>query len=364
MCKKHFMLLFSIFMVFTTSCNPPLKNQVIIDENFPLSKRWTFESDVPIYSIGVSDGWIAISQENGVTALETATGEVLWKLNIPLNNNSPLFVSEGYLISAEKTQIDVIDKTGKPVSKVEVALQGEVEQILAVYSDFIFVRRFPSWNLEVYNMWTGNKVWELVVHRANVTIDYDSAAEIVYITTTGFVGAYEIANGNEIWRISKVTRSGILDSDTFYYSLENSANSVSISAINIQNLDKIWKTDVLLGNREVYNLTTVDDMLIVSTDFGIISLDKKDGHELWKSETNEYFYGKLVQVNHILYARGTDTKIIYAISPENGRYVGYLHLGNPPLLISTFHKEYEIVYESDNLLIFTLKNAVYAYQVK
>jgi outer membrane protein assembly factor BamB len=265
---------------------------------------------------------------------------------------------------AEKSQIDVIDKTGKLVYKVNLALQEESEQILAVYSDYIFVRRFPSWNLEVYNMWTGIMVWDLVVHRATVTVNYDSATEIVYITTTNFISAREIATGNEIWRIDKVTRTGILDSGVLYYYSETSADSGSISAVDIKNRDKTWKAEMLLKNRAVYNLMIFDDTLIVSTDVGLIALNKKYGHEMWKSETKDFFYGKPVLINNVLYARGTDTRIIYAISPENGRYLGYLHLGHPPLLISTFHKEYDIVYKYGDLLIFPFEKTVYAFQGK
>ena len=354
--------LFLISFVFIMSCNLLQPRQTVRAEKFPLAESWSFVSDVPIYSLAVLDDWIAVSQKNGVTALDPETGQSLWKLDFTLNKGSSLFVSEGYLIAAEKNQIDVIDKTGKLVSKVDLALAKESERIEAVYSDYIFVRRFPSWNLEVYNMWTGQMVWNLEVLRANVSVSYDPSTGIVYITTTSFICAREIATGNEVWRIDKVTRTGILDAGTLYYYQELTAFTGVISAIDAQNPDNTWNAEILIKNSDTYNMMIFDDTLIASTDSGLIALNKKDGRELWKSETNESFYGKPILINNVLYARGTSSRIIYAISPENGRYLGFLHLGNPSMGSITFYKEYDIVYKFGDLLIFPFEKTVYAFQ--
>lgn len=361
---KQKTLFTSLLALIIVSCNLVQANQVIVNDEFPLVERWSFVSDSSVYGLAVSEGWVAIGKENGVSAVDAKTGHLLWDLDFPLNVGSPLFISEGYLIVAEKSQIDVIDKTGKLVSKVDLALQEESELIEAVHSDYIFVRRFPSWNLEVYNMWTGKMVWDLVVHRANVTISYDPTTELVYVTTTESISAREIATGTEIWKMAKITRTGLLDTNILYYYEETSANSGSIKAFDIQKLSTVWKTDSLIENRSIYNLVVFNNMLIVNTNYGLIAFDEKDGREVWKSQTNDQFYGKPVMIDDILYVRGTDTKIIYAVLPENGQYLGYLHLGNPSLLISTFYKEYDIVYNSGDLLIFPFNKTVYAFEAK
>jgi outer membrane protein assembly factor BamB len=102
-------------------------------------------------------------------------------------------------------------------------------------------------------------------------------------------------------------------------------------------------------------------MLIVGTNFGLLSLDKKDGHELWQSETNDSFDAKPIIINDMLYARATNTSMIYAISPADGRYLGYLKLGESSLL-GISHPEYDILYQTGEFLIFPFENTVYAYQ--
>jgi hypothetical protein len=83
--------------------------------------------------------------------------------------------------------------------------------------------------------------------------------------------------------------------------------------------------------------------------------------ELWQSETNDSFDGKPVVINEVLYARGTNTSVIYAISPANGRYFGYLNLGDSSIL-SISQAEYDILYQTGEFLIFPFENTVYAYQ--
>jgi len=41
----------------------------------------------------------------------------------------------------------------------------------------------------------------------------------------------------------------------------------------------LWDAQIPYGVRTaIYNLTVYDNMLIVGTNFGLLSLDKKDGH--------------------------------------------------------------------------------------
>jgi outer membrane protein assembly factor BamB len=361
---KQKFLIAILLIVLLTSCKVSPKNQLIKNENFPLSERWSFTSSVPIYKLAVGEGWIAVGEDDGITAIDINTGKFMWKLEFPLDTISELVFSEGNLIAAnkDKMQIMAVNKLGKITSSFYLH-SSESFQVLAAYSNYIFIRRVPSWNLEVYDMQSGNNLWEISVDRGSVSINYDSSKDNVYITTSSFVSARKIATGDEVWKINEVIRTGVLDLDTIYYYSEAS-NKGFVSAADAQNSEKIWKTEIPLDIRtSVYNLTALNDILFVSTDFGAIAINKKDGHEMWISETNDFFYGKPILINNVVYIRGASTKMIYAINPENGQYLGYLKLDKQsPLGLA--QRNDDIVYKSGEFLIFPFVNTVYAYQIK
>lgn len=363
---KQKLLAFLLLICLLTSCNPIQENLGIRGENFPLTQRWSSHLDGRIYGLAVSDDWIAVSQSNGITAIDTETGSYLWNLSFPLDKDSLLLFLNGNLVVASFSQMKVIDKSGEELSTINFHSQNESPQIVAAYSNYVFVRMTPSWKLEIYDIQRGTLAWEIPVGRGGLSISFDEITNIVYLTTTSFVSSHDISNGSMIWKIDKNTRTGIFDAGVIYYSSESSGNenAGNISAVDARSLDLLWDANIPNGVRTaIYNLTVIDNMLIVSTDFGLLAIDKKDGHDLWQSETSEFFYGKPVFINDVIYVRGTTTSVIYAISPTNGRYLGYLHLENSSIL-STPQREYDIIYKTDRLLIFPFENTVYTYQIK
>ncbi|MBV6397147.1 MAG: Outer membrane protein assembly factor BamB [Anaerolineales bacterium] len=350
------------------SCGFFQPSQVIENEKFPLDELWSVNFNIPVYKLAASNEVIAIGTSNGVQAIEASTGKSLWILDFPLDTDSILAFTGNNLVVADSAakQIIIIGPEGNEIRRFNLDSEGDF-QVLAVHSKFVFVRTVPSWNLEVFDLQTGMKNWQILVDRGDVSISFDSASEVTYITTSSFVGAYDATSGNEIWKFSSETRTGVLDSGVLYYYSEDTKNNKNvgyISAIDIQDGSQLWSVEIPLEIRTaIYNLATFNDLLIASTDFGLIALSKIDGHEIWQSETNEFVYGKPITINDFLYARGTNTRILYAISPDNGSYVGYLKLGTPPLL-ATSQRENDILYRSGDRLIFTFGKLVYAYQMK
>lgn len=350
------------------SCGIFQENQIVKDKNFPLDMLWSIDLDAPVYKLATTNEVVAVGTADGVKTINVDTGKWLWNFEFPLDTDSLLAFTEKNLVAADSInkQIVIIGPEGNEIKRFGLA-STEDFQVLAVYSSYIFVRRVPSWNLEVYDLNVGVRTWQILVDRGNVSIGFDPSSSITYITTSSFVGAYDITSGNEIWKFYKETRTGVFDSGVLYYyseGTENNINTSQISAVDVQNVNHLWSIGVPLKVRTVvYNLTILNDLLIASTDYGLIALSITDGHEIWHSETNEFVYGKLIMINGIIYARGTNTRVVYAISPDDGSYLGYLELGTPPLL-ATSQRDNDILYKSGNCLIFTFENTIYGYQIK
>lgn len=347
-----------------TACNPNQVSSKIKSENFPLTQRWSFPLNGRIYGLAVSDGWVAVSQSNGITALDTETGGYLWDLSIPIDTDSLLLFLKGNLVVASSSQMLVIDQAGEELASINFDPPNERAQVVGGYSNYVFVRRVPSWKLEIYDIQTGTLAWEIPAGRGTQSITFDEITNTVYLTTTRFISAHDISNGNLIWKIDTNTNTGTFDAGVIYYSsdLLRNENIIPVSAVDVRSLGLLWGAQIPYGVRtSIYDLTVYENMVIVSSNFGLLSLDKKDGHELWQSETNDSFDGKPVVINEVLYTRGTNTSVIYAISPANGRYFGYLNLGDSSIL-STSQAEYDILYQTGEFLIFPFENTVYAYQ--
>jgi len=201
-----------------TSCGVFPKGQIIKNKGFPLNERWSFSMNGGIYGLAVSDDWVAVSQSNGITAIDTETGSYLWNLSIPVDIASLLLFLNENLVVASSSQMMVIDKSGEQLSTVNFDSPNERAQIVAGYSNYVFVRRVPSWKLEVYDIQQGTLAWEIPAGRGTQSITFDEVTNIVYLTTTRFVSAHDISNGNLIWKIDTNTNTGIFDAGVIYYS--------------------------------------------------------------------------------------------------------------------------------------------------
>jgi outer membrane protein assembly factor BamB len=346
------------------SCGIFPKDQTIKDEDFPLRERWSaLLNGFGISRLAVSEDWIVASQSNGVTAIDTKTGNLLWNREFQVDIDSQLLFVNGNVVVASLDQMKVLNKSGEELTTVRFDSGDESAKIVAGYSEYIFVRRVPSWSLEVYHIPTGQLVWEIPFGRGGMSVSFDDNTNVVYLTSANYVRAYDISSGDLIWKIDRNTDNGALDMDVLFYSSDLAENEkiLQVSAVDVQSLNVLWDAQIPYGVRTtIYNLAIFDNMLLVGTNFGLLALDKKDGHELWQSQTNDSFFGEPVVINDVIYERSAGEYTIYAISPTNGQYLGYLRLGKSSLPIS--HSDDSIIYATGEVLIFPDKNTVYAYE--
>ena len=364
--KQKTLLMLMIFVYLLTSCRSSDTDSIIKETRFLLSEGWSYQLGYRVYRVAILDDWIAIGKSYGIESIDAKTGRAMWTLSFPLETESLLSFSDGNLIASDDSQIRVIDKSGEEVSSINMDSRKDRAQIIAVYSSYVFVVRIPSYVLEVYNIKTESIIWEKLVDRGGVTINFDLDTNTVFVTTSRFVAAHDVLDGSPKWEIDQIARTCVLDQGVlYYYAVEpTDADRGYVIAVDSKSSDQLWKVEIPLTERTaVYNLAVLNNALIGSTDSGLIAIDKQDGHSLWQSETNDFFFGKPVVINNVIYIRGTTSGQIYAISPENGHSIGYLTLGEPSLL-SLAQDEYDIVYVTENALIFPYANTIYSYSLK
>jgi outer membrane protein assembly factor BamB len=344
------------------SCGVFESDTSITSSNFPMKEVWSSKFDFAVYKLGVADDWIVVGQSTSLTAIDTESGQTLWKMDIILDLDSLLPISDDLLITASKNQLLVVDKTGQTVSTIDFDPKRGSVEIVGAYSHFVVVKRVPPYTLEIYDIESEKMIWEVQIDRGGESINFDPVTNTVYITSSRFVGAFDAVDGNSLWKKSTVARTAILDSGVLFYHWENEGGKMGyISAIDAQSSNLLWEIEMPFEIQDhIYDLSICDNYLVANTNFGMIVFDNKDGNELWRFNTTEFHYSNPVCMDKTLYARGYSTSKIFTFSLDGGYYLGVLNLGSPSLF-DVSHPEYELVYKSGEFLIFPYENTVYAY---
>lgn len=353
----------TLMLSLVASCSSLQTEIIIKNDNFPMMNVWSYKNQEIITKLAIAEGWLAIGSENQVVAIDTITGSFLWRLGYSLESSSELVFSGEYLIITDITtrKILAITKSGEVVKSFFINSE-ETFEVLAAYSNFIFVKRIPSWSIEVYDLNSGKIIWSSIVDRGDTRINFDDSTDTVFFTTSGYISKQSVYTGDIIWKIDQETQSGFLNSGSLYYYSNTYANENGyIISVDAKDSDPIWKTNMLNIDLRINNFALLSNFLLASTNYGLIALDKNNGEIIWTSETEEYFYGKPIYINNLIYIRGTNTDTIYAIDPNNGQYVGFLKLGAPSIYGLSLEKD-EVIYQYKNLLIVPYLDTVYVFQ--
>lgn len=357
--KKLIPIVVTIFIL-VMSCGVFEADTSITSSNFPMKESWSSKFDGAVYKLGVTDDWIVVGQSESITAIDTESGKAMWTMDITLDTDSLLLISDDVLIAASSSQLFVINKAGEKLHTIKLSSKQSTE-VVARYADYVFVYRRADGVLEAYSIQNEKLAWDIRTHRGGVTVNFDPSISTVYITSSSYVSANNIVDGSEIWKIQTVARIGVLDSGVLFYYWEAPRITSHISALNAGNSIQIWDIETPYNLQDgVFDLSIFDNKLIETTDLGVAAIDKKDGNKLWQLKLTDFVYSKPMFISNVIYTRGITVSKIYAISIEDGRYLGSLKLGDPSLL-STSQPDYDLIYKSGEFLIFPYIDTVYAY---
>ena len=219
--NKFICLLFLIIIILiTNACNTNKPEISFVESSFPLKQKWGFDTGKRINSLAVSNHWVVLGTIDGIVALDSNTGQLLWTSDYLVDPESPIIITEEYLIASNSKQISMVSDIGQHLLTIDLSSNQEDAEVISSYSNYIFILRRPSWILEAYNLVDGSRVWDLSVGPGGLDINFDTLTRIVYITTMESVRALEISSGKLLWEFSQKVITSTYNSGILYFVAE------------------------------------------------------------------------------------------------------------------------------------------------
>lgn len=323
--NKRLLVILGFLWLFTNSC------RVFASENhpdvgeFPLVLTDSMEIE-KVQRIAFSDEWIAVQTPGEITAIDLKTKNVLWKIqSLAPDIDSEFEIVDDNLIFASQDEVFILAKNGERIPLTLNPNQDQLIRLIAVYHSYIYVIRGGDWTLEVYDFAKNSMLWQRWVGRGNTSVFYEGQKNVGFVVTPRGIGAFNNSTGELIWEHKREILHSTINSDTLYL-LEQENDVYKISAIDINTQHEKWKKPVSFdANEKIYQMTVLDNLLVLSTRKGVLALEMNSGEVVWQSITGDIFYTKPVLISDFIYARGA-SNVIYAIASTNGKVKGSLDL--------------------------------------
>ncbi len=357
------LILFITLAIMLTSCKSA-KDQLPIDSNFPLQQVAKFSFDETIERLAISDTWVAMQTADGLIGFDMNSSETLWSIpfDVWYATGSKFQIIDDYLIAASDTQVALISRDGQ-LTPLNIASSegGKIWRLVAVYPNYVYIIRGPDWTLEAYDITENRLLWQITVGRGGADVFYDPARGITYITTRDYsIRAIENATGVVLWTLDKRVLHSAFDANILYLcEPTNKENVYQFSALDVVSQDIIWTTEID-GISSVYRLTSLNDLLTISTEDGIIAVEKSNGKELWHALENDGFVTAPVEFNDYIFAKGA-SHTIYAVSPTNGNLIGYTILESKNNLIEPAYEAEGEIHLLDGTLVLNTRESLIIY---
>ncbi len=361
---KKYRMIFRLLIVsvFLASCARSQATEDVENNNFPLQQKWAVSTGDDIYNLAISQGWIVIGTPFKLIAVDPATGFSLWEKDLHLNTDSPLLIKDQMVIAADSKKIELIERNGNELASIQLETQEGSAELLAWAADYLFVIRRQTWILEVYDVKKLELIWSIYIDRGGIRVHFDETTGIAYITTLSDIRAINPSTGEIYWTIPKTVIASFYDSGILYFaeSIDNESG-VRFVAYNVTSKSEEWESERFYQNLVSVNaLTTSSEYIIISTQTGLIALDKHNGEPRWKSERTDDYFVSPVQLGDIFYVKAPMERTVFAVSPDK-RSVGYLKYGKPVVFSQSYNEYHSGIYTTMNLVIFSSNNMVYAY---
>jgi outer membrane protein assembly factor BamB len=345
------------------------------ETNFPLKRVASISIDGVIRDIAVGETWIALhTHDDKIIAIDINTHKILWETSMDVNNYGESFkMVDNKLFASSQDQIIIVDQQGQ---EKEIALAPLKEnfpspiniiKVAAISPDYLYVIRGSNWTLEAYDISQNTVLWEKQVGRGIGSIFYDISKNLAYVSIGYSVYAFENNSGKLLWEIDAVS-GRYFEGDVLYMFTDISSNDIEtlheINAVDIKNKKKLWLDSLVLPpNYRVNDLMIVGNSLIVGGD-GIIAIDKSVGKQMWTIDVHkigEEFEAPIIEFNKVLYAVGSASGTVFAISLTDGSVIGTVNLESDNLLSSDSNTG---VYNLEDGILFNTRTTVVIYKVK
>jgi hypothetical protein len=357
----------TLILLTTLSCSlfgyPPAASG---DKDFPLVRFLTFPVNGTIREMAVGDTWLAYHTMKEITAIDLDTQKVIWQMDFPVIESEEGFQIIGdQLIASSRSQIISLDRQGNQVNLLTLKPADSSEYILKViglYPNYAYVILGPMWTLEAYDI--ANKVVLWKTDRMENAF-YEPLTNIVYaITRAGNIQAIDNNNGTTLWQHSgNVVQSTYSEGILFLYEHIKGDSRYELSAFDVKSQQELWRTNFTnISADNVYKLTTINQLLLIGTESGLLAFDRHSGTNIWTANIGEPIDTSPIEFNDLIYVKGIYNRAIYALSPINGSVIGVADMENETFSMSA--DIYTGVYQISNGIIFCTTNSIFIYKIK
>lgn len=349
-----------LFLLTTSSCYNYSENKKQEGE-FPLVESLTINVNESIQQLAISDDWAVVETPGKLTAIDITTQDTLWTLDdFSPDVDSQFGITEDIFTTVSYERILIVDRTGERKTVDLDPNGGDIIQLISTYPDYLYIIRGHSWNLEVYDISNNILLWETGVGRGQTNAFYDSQSGIAYIVTPRTIKAFENSNGKLLWERKTNVRQSFYDNGLLYL-VEQSDNQGNFKFVAVDGGDghEFWSKGYPLGKDiEICQLSLVQNMLVATTRFYYLAIDKNNGNQLWQSqEIDDIFYHSLIEYDKVLYARGSSGKL-YAISIADGAFIGTVFLEENPRFQSRYESSKKVFKLIDGIAISTTEKII------
>ena len=332
------------------------------NQNFPLIRIAEITSSDKIIKVAVSDTWLVIQSQKNLTGFDLATQKQLWNTPFQSKVDSRFAIVNDNLVAASGEGIIVVDKLGQK-KVVNLGVNVNIDQLISINENFLYVMQDASWNLAVYDLSKNDMLWKIPVGRGITDVFPDSSTGIVYVVTTKSVSAFDNLSGTLLWQREGGAWHSVLDGGILYLCEPvGQSYSYKLSAINIEDLQEIWNKTFSGDVGDTQSLGVISQMLIVSTVSGLIAIDSQSGNQIWQTAKDDGFYTPPVEFQGTIYAKGLSRKI-YAISPDDGKILGYVQMETDRAFRSTYETNAGVFLLKDGIA-FNTNTAVFLFNAR
>jgi outer membrane protein assembly factor BamB len=362
--KKNIFILITgsvLLIAIVSSYIAASRTEIPIQANFPLKLAETIPFDDAIEKLAVADTWIAVATANKITAIDLDTQKIRWTVDFTIASlySNELKIIGDNVIAVGRDQIILIDKAGrkKPINLLKHSIISmTILDPAAVAPNNIYIIRNSERSIEAYDLTKNEIVWSLPGGRgANIFLD--PTTNIAYIATasSGSIRAVDNTTGDILWQQEKNLSTSIYENGFLYVCDDGLTDpAMQLFVMDVKTQNEVWRTQTRCND-----LTVMQNLVIASGSYGIVAINKLNGKILWQHDN--YFYTGAVEFDGVIYIKDASFRI-NAISPVDGKMIGYIKLENPNPFLLLGREANAGVHRFKDGIIFNLSNAVVIYE--
>lgn len=356
------------FLVFLlAACSGQVGNgkEPVPDADFPFTRQWIYPASKRILAVSTNRDLVALATDEKIVGISPENGSLLWEFPFKVDKRFyPYLLAGNEMVVATNSEemIAITLKTGQVAWKVSATGENAYGfQVDCVSENYVIVERTASWNLEVYDLKSGEMLWDTFGNRGGAGVHVDESRNLLLVVGGQFSPRmFDLKTGELLSQQERLTHESSAYRFPYIYYDRNEEKeiAVTVGSLDTRTMEEQWSFYV---GHKIYHLTLAGANLLVSGEDGLYVLSQ-NGELLWKADGNDLGEGineKTLAVGENIFATVRNTGKIYAWHVD-GQPIGTLSFPGKGGLKQIFGTGVNISSVNDLLLVIS-DDTLYAY---